>query len=71
MTSANTTNYEVIGPGDRLLGVLQAAKNPLRLSEIGRQAGLYVATTQRILAVLPERGHAARTGDIYTVQISR
>ena len=66
MTSATTTNMRSLDRAIDILGVLQAAKNPLRLSEIGRQAGLHVATTQRILGVLLERGYAARTGDTYT-----
>ena len=49
-----------------VLSVLEAAKKPLRLSEIGRLAALHVATTQRILGVLLDRGYAARTGDGYT-----
>lgn len=49
-----------------VLSVLQVAKKPLRLSEIGRLATLHVATTQRILGVLLERGYVARTGDGYT-----
>ena len=49
-----------------LLAVLQSAKQPLRLSEIARKSGLHIATGQRILNVLVDRGYAARTGDFYT-----
>lgn len=38
-----------------VLEVLEAARTPLRLSEVARRAGLHVATTQRILAVLEAR----------------
>jgi IclR family acetate operon transcriptional repressor len=49
-----------------VLTVLQSAKQPLRLSELARQADLHVATVQRILGVLLERGFAARSADGYT-----
>lgn len=49
-----------------VLTVLQAAKQPLRLSEVARLSGLHVATGQRILNVLLARGYVARTGDTYT-----
>lgn len=49
-----------------LLSVLQGAQQPLRLSEIARRSGLHIATSQRILNVLLDRGYAARTGDVYT-----
>ena len=39
-----------------VLEVLEAARTPLRLSEIARRAGLHVATTQRILGALESRG---------------
>ncbi|WP_107775112.1 IclR family transcriptional regulator [Nocardioides sediminis] len=38
-----------------VLEVLEAARTPLRLSEVARRAGLHVATTQRILNVLEAR----------------
>ena len=66
MTSANTTNMRSLDRAIDVLGVLQATKQPLRLSEIARLASLHVATTQRILGVLVERGYAARAGDAYT-----
>lgn len=49
-----------------VLTVLQSAKQPLRLSELARLADLHVATVQRILGVLSERGFAARSADGYT-----
>jgi IclR family acetate operon transcriptional repressor len=49
-----------------VLGVLQTAKQPLRLSEVARHSTLHVATAQRILNVLVDRGYAARTNDTYT-----
>ncbi|OZE96708.1 IclR family transcriptional regulator [Rhodococcus sp. 15-1154-1] len=49
-----------------VLTVLQSAKQPLRLSELARLADLHVATVQRILGVLMERGFAARSADGYT-----
>ncbi|WP_036553554.1 IclR family transcriptional regulator [Nocardioides insulae] len=39
-----------------VLEVLEAARAPIRLSEVARRAGLHVATTQRILNALEERG---------------
>lgn len=39
-----------------VLEVLEAARAPLRLSEVARRSGLHVATTQRILNVLEARG---------------
>jgi IclR-like helix-turn-helix domain-containing protein len=49
-----------------VLGVLQNAKQPLRLSEVARHSALHVATVQRILNVLVDRGYAARASDTYT-----
>jgi IclR family acetate operon transcriptional repressor len=49
-----------------VLGVLQSAKQPLRLSELARLADLHIATVQRILGVLIDRGFAARSADGYT-----
>src|SRR5687768_114410 len=49
-----------------VLAVLQTAKKPLRLSEVARGAGLHIATVQRILNVLVERGFAARAAETYT-----
>jgi IclR family acetate operon transcriptional repressor len=49
-----------------VLAVLQAAKQPIRLSELARSSGLHIATAQRIVNVLLDRGYAARTADGYT-----
>ncbi|MGO4757675.1 IclR family transcriptional regulator, partial [Streptomyces sp. 2MCAF27] len=46
--------------GFDVLGVLEDGRQPLRLSEIARRANLHVATTQRILNVLVDRGYAAK-----------
>ncbi|MEU4893340.1 IclR family transcriptional regulator [Streptomyces sp. NPDC044780] len=43
-----------------VLGVLEDTRQPLRLSEVARRAELHVATAQRILNVLIERGYAAK-----------
>ncbi|MEU7486931.1 IclR family transcriptional regulator [Streptomyces sp. NPDC042319] len=43
-----------------VLGVLEDTRQPLRLSEVARRANLHVATVQRILNVLIERGYAAK-----------
>lgn len=49
-----------------VLGVLEDSRQPLRLSEVARRAGLHVATAQRILNVLVERGYAAKEDTGYT-----
>lgn len=61
-----TTNMRSLDRALDVLGVLEVAKQPMRLSEVARSAGLHVATTQRIINVLVERGFAARTGEGYT-----
>ncbi|MFE7011560.1 IclR family transcriptional regulator [Streptomyces sp. NPDC057651] len=43
-----------------VLAVLEDARHPLRLSDVARRASLHVATAQRILNVLVERGYAAK-----------
>ncbi|MGW2169494.1 IclR family transcriptional regulator [Streptomyces sp. NPDC001705] len=43
-----------------VLQVLEDARQPLRLSDIARRADLHVATAQRILNVLVDRGYAAK-----------
>ena len=50
-----------------VLGVLEQARGPLRLSEIARRAGLHVATAQRLLNVLIARGYAIREEAGYQV----
>jgi len=50
-----------------VLGVLEQARGPLRLSEVARRAGLHVATTQRLLNVLIARGYAVREETGYQV----
>ncbi|MPY57118.1 IclR family transcriptional regulator [Streptomyces spongiae] len=42
------------------LSVLENTRHPLRLSEIARRSGLHVATAQRILNVLVDRGWAVK-----------
>jgi DNA-binding IclR family transcriptional regulator len=48
-----------------VLEVLDASRHALRLSEIARRAGLPVATTQRILGVLENRGRVERDAGGY------
>lgn len=43
-----------------VLEVLDNSRQPLRLTEVARRAGLHVATTQRILNVLEARGRVER-----------
>ena len=43
-----------------VLSVLEDTRHPLRLSEIARRSGLHVATAQRILNVLIDRGYAVK-----------
>ncbi len=64
--AAPTNNMRSLDRAFDVLGVLQEAKQPLRLSEVARHSSLHVATVQRILGVLLERGYAARIGDTYT-----
>ncbi|MEV6169376.1 IclR family transcriptional regulator [Streptomyces sp. NPDC051954] len=48
-----------------VLGVLEDARHPLRLSDVARRAELHVATAQRILNVLVDRGYAAKEDSGY------
>jgi IclR family acetate operon transcriptional repressor len=48
-----------------VLEVLDGSRHALRLSEIARRAGLPVATTQRILGVLENRGRVERDAGGY------
>ncbi|OJG04361.1 MULTISPECIES: IclR family transcriptional regulator [Pseudonocardia] len=48
-----------------VLEVLDEARQPLRLTEIARRAGLPVPTAQRILAVLESRDRVERSGAGY------
>jgi IclR family transcriptional regulator, acetate operon repressor len=65
-TSKSTSNMRSLERAFDVLGVLQEAKQPLRLSEVARHCELHIATVQRILNVLLDRGYVARTGDTYT-----
>ena len=53
-----------------VLEVLEAARAPLRLSEVARRASLHVATTQRILAVLESRGRVEQDGSGYRTGVA-
>jgi DNA-binding IclR family transcriptional regulator len=53
-----------------VLEVLEAARTPLRLSEVARRAGLHVATTQRILSTLEGRGRVEQDRTGYRTGIS-
>jgi IclR family transcriptional regulator, acetate operon repressor len=66
LTASPNTNMRSLERAFDVLGVLQIAKQPMRLSEIARAAGLHIATTQRILNVLLERGFATRSAEAYT-----
>ncbi|WP_405784468.1 IclR family transcriptional regulator [Streptomyces sp. NBC_01378] len=48
-----------------VLAVLEDTRQPLRLSDVARRADLHVATTQRILNVLIDRGYAAKDDTSY------
>lgn len=64
--TAPSSNMRSLDRAFDVLAVLQDAKQPMRLSEIARHSGLHIATAQRIVNVLLERGYAARTGETYT-----
>lgn len=53
-----------------VLEVLEAARAPLRLSEVARRSGLHVATTQRILGVLERRGRVESGDGGYTTGVA-
>ena len=53
-----------------VLEVLEAARTPLRLSEIARRAGLHVATTQRILGALESRGRVEQGAGGYRTGVA-
>lgn len=53
-----------------LLEILETSRSPLRLSEVARRAGLHIATTGRILAVLERRGMVERDESGYQVGVS-
>lgn len=60
MTTAPASTMRSLERAFDVLGVLEAARHPLRLSEVANRTDLHVATTQRILNVLVERGYAAK-----------
>lgn len=64
--TAPSSNMRSLDRAFDVLAVLQDAKQPIRLSELARSSGLHIATAQRILNVLLDRGYAARTADGYT-----
>jgi DNA-binding IclR family transcriptional regulator len=53
-----------------VLEVLEAARTPLRLSDVARRADLHVATTQRILNVLEARGRIERDAAGYRTGVA-
>jgi IclR family transcriptional regulator, acetate operon repressor len=53
-----------------VMTALEQARRPVRLSEVARLAKLHVATTQRILAVLEQRGYVAHETGGYTIGVT-
>jgi IclR family acetate operon transcriptional repressor len=53
-----------------VLHILQLSRVPQRLSDISRESGLHLATTQRILHVLVERGYVTQDGLGYSMGIT-
>lgn len=53
-----------------VLEVLEDAGRPLRLVEVAERSGLHVATTQRILSVLENRGRVERDNSGYRTGVS-
>lgn len=58
--SAESSNMRSLERAIDVLEVLDNSRQPLRLSEVARRAGLHVATTQRILNSLEARGRVER-----------
>lgn len=52
-----------------VLAVLERSRKPLRLTDIARESGLHIATTQRILAVLQRYAYVASEPGGYTVGV--
>jgi DNA-binding IclR family transcriptional regulator len=53
-----------------VLEVLESSREPLRLSDVARRAGLHVATTQRILGVLEARERVEQSGSGYRIGVA-
>ncbi len=59
-----------LGRAIDVLSVLQKSRIPLRLSDISRDTGLHLATTQRIVNVLVERGYVIQDSLGYSMGIT-
>ncbi|KNY05224.1 IclR family transcriptional regulator [Microbacterium sp. GCS4] len=59
-TTAESNTMRSLERAIDVLEVLDNSRQPLRLTEVARRAGLHVATTQRILNVLEARGRVER-----------
>jgi DNA-binding IclR family transcriptional regulator len=64
-TPPPTTSMRSLERAIDVLEVLDGSRHALRLSDIARRAGLPVATTQRILGVLENRGRVERDASGY------
>lgn len=53
-----------------VLAVLERSRKPLRLTDVAREAGLHIATAQRILSVLERYGYTAHERGGYTVGVT-
>jgi IclR family acetate operon transcriptional repressor len=53
-----------------ILAILRERRVPLRLSDIARESGLHLATTQRILNVLVDHGYVTQEGQGYSMGIT-
>ena len=62
---AESTTMRSLDRAIDVLEVLEGAPSGLRLSEVARLSGLHVATTQRILAALEQRGRVDKVDGRY------
>ena len=53
-----------------VLAVLQRKRGTMRLTEIANESGLHLATVQRILAVLVQRGYINHDGPTYSLGVA-
>jgi IclR family transcriptional regulator, acetate operon repressor len=53
-----------------VLAVLQRNRGPMRLTEIAKVSGLHLATVQRILSVLVQRGYVSHDGSSYSLGVA-
>ncbi|HEY5320508.1 MAG TPA: IclR family transcriptional regulator [Galbitalea sp.] len=67
---AQTSTMRSLERALEVLSLLQRNRGPMRLTEVAKESGLHLATTQRILGVLSRYGYVSHDGHAYSLGVA-